>query len=174
MPGRSFVARRFGTPVLVAWAASFAAFVNSTAFAEGRIDFARDVRPILSRNCVFCHGPDEEHRQGELRMDDEESAKLDRGGYQAILPGSVDESEAIRRILSDDDSEKMPPPDSHKKLTAKEIETLTKWVEQGAEWSRHWAYVAPQRAADPPVKDAGSCWHAWKRRGSPRRRRPIP
>ncbi|HEV7282751.1 MAG TPA: PSD1 and planctomycete cytochrome C domain-containing protein [Pirellulaceae bacterium] len=154
MPGRPLAARLLGTSAPAAWVACFAAFVGSAAFAEERVDFARDVRPILSRNCVFCHGPDEEHRQGNLRMDDEEDAKLDRGGYQAILPGSVEESEAIRRILSDDESEKMPPPDSHKKLTAKEIETLTKWVEQGAEWSGHWAYVAPERAADPPVKDA--------------------
>lgn len=158
MSVRTLAARRFAASIVAACAVGAAAFADSRASAEDRVDFARDVRPILSRNCVFCHGPDEEHRQGDLRMDDEEDAKLDRGGYQAILPGSIEESEAIRRILSDDESEKMPPPDSHKKLTAKEIETLTKWVEQGAEWSRHWAYVAPERIPDPPVKD-----EAWPR-----------
>lgn len=153
---RSFSAVRRGRAGFLVVAA-FLGAAASGGFARGeeKIDFSRDVRPILSRNCIFCHGPDDEHRQADLRLDVEDDAKLDRGGYQAVAEGSADDSEAIRRILSEDESEKMPPPDSEKKLSAEEIEILTKWVEQGAEWSQHWAYVTPQKVPDPSVKDEG-------------------
>lgn len=113
------------------------------------LDYNRDVRPILSDKCFACHGPDAAHREADLRFDDEASAKLDRGGYAAIAPGQPDKSEMIRRLVSDDESERMPPADGGKQLTPAEIDTLRRWVAQGAPWSKHWAYETPRRAPPP-------------------------
>ena len=100
-----------------------------------RVDFNRDVRPILSDKCFECHGPDAHERKGDLRLDVEEAAKADRGGYRVLAPGEPDESELILRITSAEQEFVMPPPSSDKKLSPEEIETLRRWVEQGAEWS---------------------------------------
>lgn len=116
------------------------------------VDFNREIRPILSRNCFSCHGPDNEAREADLRLDDEASVKEDRGGYQVILPGEPGESELVRRITSDDEFERMPPVDSGKELTRSQIELLRRWVEEGAEWSRHWAYETPVRHPAPSVR----------------------
>lgn len=119
------------------------------------IDFNRDVRPILSDNCFACHGFDKSSRKADLRLDTREGAVADLGGYAAIVPGKPDESELIRRIASDDEVEVMPPPDSHKKPLSKEaVATLTKWVQQGAKWGEHWAFVPPVRAPVPEGKQA--------------------
>ena len=122
------------------------------------IDFNRDVRPILSGHCFQCHGPDARKRKGvdrPLRLDTEEGAFADLGGYQAIVRGKPEESELVRRITSDDSLEVMPPPaHGKKKLTAPEIELLTEWVRQGAPYARHWSYVKPTRPPVPAVKDA--------------------
>lgn len=110
-----------------------------------KIQFNRDVRPILSDNCFYCHGPDAGHRQADLRLDLREEA-VDSG---AITPGDPAESAAIERVLSTDPEECMPPPNSHKKLTERQKQILTQWVEQGAEYQRHWAYEPPVKAAIP-------------------------
>ncbi len=115
------------------------------------VDYNRDVRPILSDKCFFCHGPDSTHREADLRLDLENSAKADLGGYAAVVPGEAASSELIARITSAD--EPMPPIDSGKQLTAEEIDTLRKWIDQGAEWSEAWTYVAPRRHAVPTVED---------------------
>lgn len=115
------------------------------------IDFATEVRPILSDKCFLCHGPAEASREADLRLDLEESASEDRGGYAAIVPGDADASEAIQRIIADDESLLMPPPESGKSLTAEEIKTLKAWVREGAGWSDHWAFVTPQRPGIPTV-----------------------
>ena len=108
------------------------------------VNFNRDIRPILSDKCYACHGPDEGQRQGGsddgLRFDVEKNAKSDLGGYAAIVPGKLDDSELVRRILSDDPDEVMPPPEHNKNLTPTEITLLKNWISQGAEWSGHWAY----------------------------------
>jgi hypothetical protein len=125
------------------------------------IDFNREIRPVLSNYCVQCHGPDASKRKGvskPLRLDTEAGALADLGGYQAIVPGNPDESEAIQRILSDDPTETMPPPRIGKKLTAREVELLTAWVKQGAPYARHWSYVKPVRSPLPKVSDP-----AWPR-----------
>ncbi|GIW86725.1 MAG: peptidyl-prolyl cis-trans isomerase [Isosphaeraceae bacterium] len=115
-----------------------------------RVDFNRDVRPILSDACFACHGPDERTRKAGLRLDTREGAfaALKSGG-QAIVPGDPEESELVFRVESDDPTIVMPPPDSHKTLTEAQRQTLRRWIEQGAEWASHWAFEAPRRPAVP-------------------------
>lgn len=126
------------------------------------VDFNRDIRPILSNNCLTCHGPDEKERQGGtdgLRLDVRGEAVGDLGGYAAIVPGQPGESELIRRITTSDAGELMPPQESGKRLTPREIELLTRWIERGAEYAQHWAYVKPVRPEVPslsPGVQAGS------------------
>lgn len=116
------------------------------------VDFNRDIRPILSDNCYHCHGPDATHREADLRFDVEEDAKSDLGGQHAIVSGNVDDSELVARILSEDADERMPPVDSGKKLSKAQTDLLRRWISEGAEWSKPWSYVAPQRHDEPTVK----------------------
>ena len=120
--------------------------------ADGEINFNRDVRPILSDKCFHCHGPDESAREADLRLDDEEQAKADRDGTFVIHAGLPDESELINRVTSTDEFEVMPPPETNKPLTKREISILRQWITEGAEWSPHWAYVTPVRYAPPKVR----------------------
>ena len=115
-----------------------------------RIEFNRDVRPILSDNCFHCHGPDENARQADLRLDIREKALQATGsGEKAIVPGKPDESELVRRIFSEDDNEVMPPPDAHKSLAPRQKEVLERWVEQGAEYQLHWSFQPPVKPEIP-------------------------
>lgn len=110
-----------------------------------RIEFNRDIRPILSENCFYCHGPDAQHRQADLRLDrSEEAIKA-----AAILPGKASESTLIQRIVSDDADLLMPPGDSNKKLTDAQKSLLRDWIDQGAEYQNHWAYEPPSRSIGP-------------------------
>ena len=124
----------------------------STSDASDSVEFNRDIKPILSDKCYACHGPDEGQRQGGaddgFRLDIESGAKIDLGGYKAIVPNDLEESELIRRIMSDDPDEVMPPTDHNKTLTAREKQLLTNWIKQGAEWSQHWAYEPLQNSAE--------------------------
>jgi len=117
------------------------------------IDFARQIRPILSENCFRCHGPDVEERKAKLRLDTKEGAfgKLRRGGH-AIVPGNSANSELIARITAEEPSGRMPPAKTNKRLTPQQIDLLRQWIDQGAEWSEHWAFVPPRRPALPNVK----------------------
>jgi len=119
-----------------------------------RVEFNRDVRPILSDNCFKCHGFDKKHREGDRRLDTREGALAENDGVRAVVPGKLGESDAHVRIHSADKDEQMPPPDSGKKLTPRQIAILDKWIEQGAEYQPHWAYLAPARPVVPPVTDA--------------------
>ena len=107
--------------------------------APDQVLFNRDIRPILSDKCFFCHGPDKNKRQAELRLDVEENAKADRDGHRVLVPGKPAESELYRRITSTDADVRMPPAESHKSLSESEIELLRQWIEQGAAWQEHWA-----------------------------------
>lgn len=127
--------------------------VGPTAFA-GNVDFNRDIRPILSRNCFDCHGPDSKQRKAELRLDTKAGAFADLGGHAAFVAGKPDQSEALRRMLSTDADEHMPPTKTGKKPTAAQIELIRQWIAQGAKWSEHWSYVPPTRPAVPQVGDA--------------------
>ena len=109
------------------------------------VDFRRDVRPILSNHCFKCHGPDEATREAGLRLDTEEGATEDLGGYQAIVPGDSGASELVARLLSDDEDLRMPPPDSGLELSADQIATLRRWIDTGAAYQPHWAFVPPGR-----------------------------
>ena len=130
-----------------------------TSADEVTIDYIRDIRPILSDKCYHCHGPDKKHRKADLRLDRKESALGEaESGEIAVVPGKPSDSELIRRILNDDEDERMPPAKSGKKLTPQQKELLSKWIEQGANWEDHWAFGRPQRVEPPTVKDK-----AWPR-----------
>ena len=120
------------------------------------VDFNRDIRPILSRNCAACHGPDEKKRQAGLRLDVREIAIALRDGHRAIAPGDPQQSEVVRRVSSNDPDERMPPPSTGKRLSAQELDHLSRWIRQGAAYAPHWAYVKPVR---PPVPQVGD--RAW-------------
>src|SRR5919109_4204091 len=104
-----------------------------TAGAAQDVRFNRDIRPLLSDRCFYCHGPDEKNRKAGLRLDTFEGATKDRGGYRAITPGKPEESELLRRVTSHDAGEMMPPPAAKKPaITAQEAELLRRWIAQGA------------------------------------------
>ncbi len=116
-----------------------------------KLQYNRDIRPILSENCFACHGPDSAARKAGLRLDQRDAAVAKK----AFVPGKWEESEMIARILLPaDDETAMPPEKSHKKLTPAQKETLKNWVVQGAEYEQHWSFLAPKKPAVPSVKDA--------------------
>src|SRR5579872_1788870 len=148
---------------MTALAAGWMGVVAAALGADDRapIEFSRDVRPILSKNCFACHGADDEQRKAGLRLDQSEAALKElESGVAAIVPRNVDESELYRRIASDDASERMPPKNSGRALTAAEIATLKRWIEEGAAYSEHWSFVKPIRPGLPAVRQAG-----WPRNG---------
>lgn len=109
------------------------------------VSFSHDVLPILSDRCFHCHGPDASHRKAKLRLDLEEEAKRD-----VLVAGDLDASELWARIITEDEDELMPPPDSHRKpLNASERDVIKRWIEQGAKWGKHWAFEKPERPAVP-------------------------
>ncbi len=116
------------------------------------ISFNHHVRPILSENCFFCHGPDEKTQKADLRLDTVEGATTDLGGYAAIVPGDPEKSEAWTRILSEDPDEQMPPPESHRELSLADREILRRWIADGAEYDPHWAFMKPERPEVPTVE----------------------
>lgn len=124
--------------------------------ADGEIDFGRDIRPILSDKCFFCHGPDEEHRKAKLRLDLKADAFAVKDGIAAFVAGDVEKSEAWHRILSDDEDELMPPPESNKPLSKKEKELIRKWIESGANWTGHWSFIAPEKSEAPSLTKSQS------------------
>jgi hypothetical protein len=119
---------------------------SPVAFAEAipeKVEYNRDVRPILSDNCFFCHGPDANHREADLRLDLREAA------IEKLAPGKPNESELVARIVSQDPDLRMPPPEANKELTPQQIEILKRWVEQGAGYQKHWSYEPPVKPAIP-------------------------
>src|SRR5581483_5979401 len=115
------------------------------------IDFSRDVLPILSDNCFKCHGPDAKARKAKLRLDTQDGAL--RKDSPVIVPGKSEDSELVRRITSDEPGEVMPPVKSNKKLTVRQVETLKRWIDDGANWGRHWAFEAPRRPSVPRIRN---------------------
>jgi len=118
-----------------------------------KVDFNRDIAPILSNNCFYCHGPDPKHREGDLRLDLRDDATKEHEGHHAIVPGKPGESELVRRIKSADADMKMPPPDSNKKLSARDVKLLEQWIAEGAEYQSHWAYAPLVRPKAPAMAD---------------------
>jgi Protein of unknown function (DUF1553)/Protein of unknown function (DUF1549)/Planctomycete cytochrome C len=122
--------------------------------ADAKVDFTRDVRPILAGKCFSCHGADDKVRKAMLRLDTREGALAPaRSKKAAIVPGSPDKSELLARLTSEDDGERMPPVKTGKPLSGHEIDLLRRWIAQGAPYTLHWAYIKPVRPAVPEVHD---------------------
>lgn len=129
------------------------AMLTGVATADDAVSYSRDVRPILSQYCFKCHGPDELTRHGGLRLDDPESAYgSSDSGEIAIVPGSIDESELVRRIESQDADEVMPPESSKLTLTETQKDVLKRWIADGAKYETHWAFELPKKT-EPPIVD---------------------
>ena len=121
------------------------AFAASAATDE--VDYVRDIKPILSNSCYTCHGPDEEARRADLRLDVREAAII-----SAIVPGDATASEILARVTTDDPEQRMPPPSSQRaRLSGREVSLLKQWIQQGANYSQHWAYLPPQRPSVPEL-----------------------
>lgn len=123
------------------------------AFSQEKIRFNRDVLPILANHCFQCHGLDKGTREADLRLDQREAAIANLDGTQPISPGHPEESEVWERIQSDDETLRMPPPNTGHQLSVEEIETLRLWIEQGADYEPHWAFIPPQQVVPPDVPD---------------------
>ena len=120
-----------------------------------KIDFNLHIRPILSDRCYSCHGPDKNTREADLRLDEEESAfaALSESQGFAIKKGSLNGSQLFHRIISEDEDFQMPPPSSNLPLSDKDKAMLIKWIQQGAEWKEHWAFIPPERAEVPEINE---------------------
>jgi len=146
----------------------FAITLRSASSAQHEVDFNRDVRPILADKCFLCHGPDEAARKADLRLDVEEDAH-----QHAMVPNSLDDSEAWQRIISQDKDTVMPPPESHKDLSDNEKAVIKRWIESGAQYDLHWSFRKVSKPDPPNVDDARFdqsaidkfIWHAMKSRG---------
>jgi hypothetical protein len=136
------------------WLVFMAAANVALAAPDAAVQFNRDIRPILSERCYKCHGPDEGKRQSKLRLDVEAIAKSDLGGHFAIVPGNPAASELLRRVASSDNARRMPPEYSGAaKLSDREIGLLTRWIEKGAAWQKHWSFISPVRSELPSISD---------------------
>jgi mono/diheme cytochrome c family protein len=126
---------------------------------DDKMDFGRQIRPLLAEKCFACHGLDGETRATDLRMDTNDGlfAMLESGGV-GIVPGDLDKSLIYQRLTSEDEDERMPPAEAEKQLSEEEIDLVRRWIDQGAEWQQHWAWVAPQRPQLPKIDDT-----AWPR-----------
>lgn len=122
----------------------------TSALAAAKVDFNREVRPVLSDNCFACHGPDTQKVKGGLRLDLRDLAvQPAKSGQIALVPGHPEESELVRRLETTDEDDRMPPPESHKTLTPAQKELLKRWIAEGAEYQGHWAYLPPVRPETP-------------------------
>jgi len=127
--------------------------VLNQAQAASDVDFDRDIRPILSENCFFCHGPDEKERKAKLRLDVDFSKNAD-----VLIPGRAQQSEMIRRIIATDPDEIMPPPEAKIALTGNQKELLVQWVNEGAKFGMHWAFIPPRKPTLPKLSPVGEQW----------------
>ena len=116
---------------------------------QERLDFNRDIRPILSENCFFCHGQDGNQRQGDLRLDQSDAARE----ALAIVPGDIESSGLVERIESDDPDLLMPPPDSNRHLSEAQKSKLKRWISEGGNYETHWAFIPPQQPTVPKFKE---------------------
>jgi len=114
------------------------------------VSYTRDIRPILSENCFFCHGQDPNHRKADFRLDTQEGQR----GKNGVVPGHPEKSDLVRRILTDDEDDQMPPAKSNRHLTSEQREILKRWVAEGAKFEAHWAFVAPTKPAVPATDGA--------------------
>jgi hypothetical protein len=144
--------------VLIRWRSSLLAGVLCAVWPASAepVEFNKDIRPILSDKCFFCHGPDQANRMSKLRLDQEESAFGDLGnGRRGIVPGDPAASQVYLRIAHENAALRMPPAHSGHKLTDGEIRLIRRWIEEGAKWEGHWSFIPPKRRELPEVKQAG-------------------
>lgn len=147
---------RHGIGILALWV------LGSLAQAQplpATVEFNRDIRPLLSDTCYQCHGPDKAKRKASLRLDTEEGAKAKRDDYHILVPGKAAESELLRRITAEG-KKRMPPASAGRQLSPRDIDLLRHWIEQGAKWEKHWAFIPVKRPALPEVKQKD-----WPRNG---------
>lgn len=133
----------------------FPAFSPHAGAADKEVDFTRDIRPILSEKCFTCHGPDDQKRKAKYRVDTREGAYKSSEGKALIVPGKSSDSDFYRRLVTSEADDKMPPEKSGKSLTEAQVTLIRRWIDSGAKWNEHWAFVPPRRPAEPEVKDAG-------------------
>jgi len=128
--------------------------LRSTVNGDELVDFNREVRPILSDMCYKCHGPDGAERKSGLRLDEHAGATANlESGSIAIVPGKPADSELLARITSADQGLVMPPPETGRKLTPQQVDTLTRWIQQGGEYKGHWSFIRPEQHSLPTVSD---------------------
>jgi len=121
---------------------------------EEAVDFNLEIRPILSAACFTCHGPDEDKREADLRLDTHQQIFAEASsGTPIIVPGSAEKSELYQRLVDTDEEQRMPPVHERKQLTPTQIERIKAWIEQGANWNEHWAFVPPERPELPKVEE---------------------
>ena len=118
---------------------------------RAKVSFNDQIRPLLSNRCYRCHGPDEEDRKAKLRLDTREGAIKEKGGFSAIVPGNIEDSELIFRIVTDDEDEMMPPPGKGERFSREEIDLFKQWIKEGAEYEIHWSYTKPVRPEVPVI-----------------------
>ncbi len=141
-------------PSRIGWILPLGAALVWTAAAGERVDFNFEVRPLLSDRCFFCHGPDDKARKAKLRLDQREGLFQPRkDGTWIIKPGDPAGSELLKRVLTTDPDDIMPPPDSHLELSPAEKGVLRRWIEQGAEWGDHWAFRPLNRSTPPKAPE---------------------
>src|SRR6187551_59038 len=129
------------TPAAPATTATASAAPQTAEAPARKIDFNRDIRPILSDNCYSCHGPDKGHRKADLRLDTRDGLFAMKDDVAAVVPGKLDDSVMWLRVSSDDPEFRMPHHSSNKHLTPEQIQTIKLWIEQGAEWKGHWSFI---------------------------------
>ncbi len=140
---------------LIAALTAATAPLQAAANTSDTVDYGRDIRPILAENCFYCHGQDASKRKAKMRLDTFEGQ---RGKSGIIIPGRPDDSELIKRILTADHDDLMPPEDSHRALKEAQKQLLRRWIAEGATFDSHWAFATPSRPAEPAVRNA-----AWVR-----------
>lgn len=119
---------------------------------KAEVSFTKEVRPILSKYCFHCHGPDESTREAKLRLDTKEGLFTPRKKHFPIVKGKAHESEVYKRMITHDEDDIMPPPEAKKEMSKDEIETIKKWIEEGAPYEDHWAFISPQKKALPETR----------------------
>jgi hypothetical protein len=122
--------------------------------SQGEVRFNRDVRSILADNCFQCHGPDSTTREADLRLDTRDGLFAVRDHGPVVKSGNADASELWRRVSSDDPDKRMPPADSGKSLSREQMDVLRRWIEEGAPWESHWAFIPPERSRPPRISNA--------------------
>ena len=127
-------------------------FLGGLLTAWGKVEYDREVLPILTAKCLACHGPDASQQKAGLRLDDPEAAYMERNGLRAVVPGEPAQSELVHRIFSKDQDEVMPPPGEGTELTDAEKDIIKRWIREGAQYERHWAFRSPVKRGLPNVK----------------------